>query len=607
MNSEKKPQETGAEQLPETLKNTTETASKAVDTDKKTAQTGVKAAKTDKAAGKTAKTDKKVVKTAEKDTGAAEKDASAAEKDTSAAEKSAEAKESADKKRAPAAENGKKKGTEKERHLRAERRRRLKYGSLSVVVTALFIAGVILCNVLISLVANRGAATIDTTDKKFYELSDNSIQYLKKLDDYKISLTFIGDRQTLMSDSYYIKVLTLAEKYRLYLKNMTISYVDLDKNPGFSANYDNIELTVGDAILACGDRYRHLTSADFINAEEIEGNSGSAQSNSEKKYTYSLTAEYALTTGIMTVTASDRPKATFLTGHGESEVKKLATLLTNNGFTVESQSMLKELDAESNLLVIAAPTKDFSEDELKRLDDFLYNGGQYNKNVMYIADYNQPQLPNLQAFLHDWGFEIGSGVVYESDSKLAYANMPYLNTLTFVDANLTLHAAVAEITAYGYYGRPVKIANVLDINMENKIILQHTDTSKVGTTTADGGFVKGEGAAYPYVAMAYTQLKKIDEEYKVHTSNVLLVNSVEFFDDKLFEKAYSANPDITIAAVDTILGRDNSIYLPAKKLSAAALGITYTQANILGASAAVGIPLILLAICLTVSIRRRFL
>ena len=489
---------------------------------------------------------------------------------------------------------------------RGERLRHLKYGSLSVVFTVVVIAVIVLCNVLVSFAAEKfPALSFDTSANQYYELTDESIEFLDTLDDYSIKVRFIGSKSTLMSDDYYSKITTLAEKYEQYTPDLTVSYVDIDKNPGFAADYDDAQLTTGDALVVCGDRYRQLTSGDFLYSSK-EDQEAAQNSGGTEEVEYSLNAEYALTTAIMVVTASDNPQATVVTGHGEKELPKLVKLLENNGFTVSSQNIIKEFADDSNLLIIAAPTKDYSESELKKLDDFMYNNGKYGKNIFYIADYSQPVLPNLEAFLYDWGIILEEGVVYESDDSVAIASRPYLTRLSFIDPNLTLSSALADVTAYGYYGRPAKIADVLDVSMTNEITLQHTETSKVGKATEDG-FEKGDGEAYPYVAMARTTIEKTDADYTAMQSSLIFANSLGFFEDELFEKAYSANPDVTIAVVDAVLGRGNNLLIPIKSLSAATLGITYETANIIGAVAAIVIPVLLLVACLFVYIRRRFL
>lgn len=487
-----------------------------------------------------------------------------------------------------------------------ELKRKLKYGSLSVVFTAVFAAVLIVINILVSVIANKlPALSIDTTSQQYFELSKQSIEFIEDLKDYKIEINFIGSINELKGDSYYNKITTLAEKYPQYNKDIKVSYIDPDAAPAYSSEYDNYEFEVGDAVVKCGDRYRLLTAADFL----IEEESSTTQTSDgeEEVKNYSLNAEYALTTAIMVVTASDNPVATVITGHGESEVSKLETMLTVNGFTVNEQSILKEFDTKSNILIIAAPTKDYSEDDLKKLDNFMYNDGKYGKNILYIADYTQPKLPNLEAFLYDWGIVVGEGIVYESDESVAYANMPAINTLSFIDTNITLQSALADVSAFGYYGRPAMIADVLDVNMKNSVVLEHSETSKVGSVQ-NGTFVKNEDSkAFNYPAMAITTQEKYNQDIDIISSSLIFVNSLGFFEGQLFERDYSANPEVTMAAIDSVLGRENKIALPTKSLSAADLGITYQAANIIGAVAAIVIPVLLLAACLFVYIRRRFL
>lgn len=482
--------------------------------------------------------------------------------------------------------------------------RRLKYGSLSTVLTVVFIVAVIVANILIeTLAAKVPSLSLDTSAQKYYELDEETIKYVESLKDYDIEITFIGSKQTLHNDLYYNKICNIAENYTKHGEHIKMSYVDIDKNPGFAANYDNIELSVGDAIVECDNRYKQLTTNDFLYSLNSDSDSSSSDESNENKQ-YSLNAEYALTTALMVVTASDSPKATVITGHGEKSLEKLEKLLKNNGYEIKNQSIFNELDYDSNILIISAPTKDYSEEDLKKLDDFLYNDGKYNKNVMYIADYSQPVLPNLEAFLYDWGIEVSDGFVYETDNELIYAGSPAITRLSFIDPDLTLNAALGEVTACGYYGKPAKIAKTLDIDMTNSIILQHTESSDIGTIK--DGKVEGKNALYPYVAMTKTTHSRISSDMDVSESSLLFVNSVGFFEDVLFERDYFANQDITIAAIDSLLGRDNRFSIPPKNLTAASTSLTYNQANVIGAIVAVVIPVLLLIACLFVYIRRRF-
>lgn len=70
--------------------------------------------------------------------------------------------------------------------------------------------------------------------------------------------------------------------------------------------------------------------------------------------------------------------------------------------------------------------RDYSEDELKKIDRFLDNNGKFGKNVMYVADTSQPEsLPNLDAFLAEWGIKVNPGAVYETDSSKVFNYQRY--------------------------------------------------------------------------------------------------------------------------------------------------------------------------------------
>ena len=492
----------------------------------------------------------------------------------------------------------------------AEFKKRLKYGSLSMAFTVIVVAVLIVCNILVEVIAAKIPQTsIDTTDKQYFELSQESKDYLKTLEDYEIEITFIGDKYELLSATHYNKIINLAENYVHYTPHLKVNFVDTDKDPTFSTKYDVVDLAKGDVIVSCGNRFRQLIESDFIYTKKDEDDGSTIYddgSDETQVSDYSLTAEYALSTAIMVVTASDNPQAVYITGHGEQMPEKLTSLLENNGYGVEEHTnLLNDIKEDAKLAIIAAPSKDYTEEELKKLDAFLYNEGKYGKNIMYIADYTQPKLPNIEAFLADWGFIVEEGVVYESDDSLALAGNPQLTPLRFIDTSITLNAALKEVTAYGYYGRPTKIADVLDVSMENSIILQHTESSKVGTAN-DEGFKKGEGDSFPYACLSRTTISKYSENIDILQSSVLYVNSLGYFHNDLFSASY-ANADIAIAAIDSTLGRDNELLLPSKSLTSAALGITYDAANVVGVIVAVVIPVLLLIVCLVICIRRRLL
>jgi hypothetical protein len=111
--------------------------------------------------------------------------------------------------------------------------------------------------------------------------------------------------------------------------------------------------------------------------------------------------------------------------------------------------------------------------------------------------------------------------------------------------------------------------------------------------------------------MSYTSLETYSSDFSIVASNVLFADSLGFFEGdemlSLFNRNLTANSDITMAAVDHILGRQNNLYIPAKNLTEASLALDLQTADIIGAVATIGVPVVLLIICLVVYVRRRFL
>lgn len=79
--------------------------------------------------------------------------------------------------------------------------------------------------------------------------------------------------------------------------------------------------------------------------------------------------------------------------------------------------MSDELSPEDyDITVLPAPINDLTEDCITKLDDFLYNGGDLDRDLIYIADVLQYSTPNIDDFLEVWGIEIGGSIVYESSN-----------------------------------------------------------------------------------------------------------------------------------------------------------------------------------------------
>ena len=161
-----------------------------------------------------------------------------------------------------------------------------------------------------------------------------------------------------------------------------------------------------DILLECGNKVQVVKTSDLFNL----------QNDSSTGYTYikSSRTDEAITSAIMNVTSDYTPKVAILSAHSSFDAGAFSSLLSQNNFEVVTQDLLLEdIDPEAAAVVLFAPSEDLDEAQLDKLDAFLDNDGQKGKTLLYFAAANQPQLPNLEAFLSEWGIVMEDATVYE--------------------------------------------------------------------------------------------------------------------------------------------------------------------------------------------------
>lgn len=130
--------------------------------------------------------------------------------------------------------------------------------------------------------------------------------------------------------------------------------------------------------------------------------------------------EEQLAGGILQAVRGRRRRATLTTGHGErvpsgepQGVGRLVTDLDAQGFTVDVVNLLATpLPAETDLVIVAGPKRDFLPEELEPLAGHLRAGG----GVLLLLD--PARLPVVQAFLGTMGLALGDDLVVDHEHRV---------------------------------------------------------------------------------------------------------------------------------------------------------------------------------------------
>ncbi len=301
---------------------------------------------------------------------------------------------------------------------RVKDNRRYKYGSISVVFTIVFIALVLVINLVFSSLSLSGELTVDLTKEDFTSIGEESERLLTELGkDLDVTITFMSarDKFDVEANNYNGINLTgivrdLAENYQRMFDGsgdkgtVTVQYKELDQDPAFEKKFleeSTTKLTVMSVIVEGKHHYRVLDLSSFFSLDE------------NGKY-YAFNGEYRFTSAMLQSSIAESQVVTLTYGHGEpigadglipesSSVAGIASVLSEAGFEVKTANLAsEEIDPRTEILITYDPVTDISTDEADKITKYLASRNSY----MVFVDSATPALDNLQAMLNDnWGID----------------------------------------------------------------------------------------------------------------------------------------------------------------------------------------------------------
>lgn len=476
--------------------------------------------------------------------------------------------------------------------------KRVRYGGISAAVTALFLVVIVLINIVASALTDRYPLTADLTKEKIYQISDQSVMFLEKLEK-PITMTVFMDEQMADSDQYLMQLKRVISQYEQYTPHLEVSYIDLLSNPAYASNYADLNPTYYDIIVESGEQARKVNVNDLFNFES-NPYTGQTMITSSK-------ADQVLTSAIMGVTSDSQVKVVFLTGHGETVPQAFQSLLQQNNFVVEEQNLAtEEIDAQADIAILIGTARDPDETVLKKLDTFLENGQNYGKTLFYAPSTTAYDLPNLDAFLAEWGIQVNSGIMLDTDAKNMLYATPSLCAVQYHAPDY--HENLPQNNRYvSYVGRELEVLFDTQDSYKTTELLNYYDSTIVMPQDADENWQPSENDYRAAPAMVRSTFAK-DVDGKPVSSSVLTAASAASLEELFMTNKSMANADYLLAAFNDLTNRKDVVTIAPKNLSGNQLGITnMMQAYLLGGIFALVLPLIILIIGVAVWMRRRHL
>ena len=481
--------------------------------------------------------------------------------------------------------------------MKAVKNHSLKLNTLFAVLIAALVLIAFLLNAVMYTLSGRYPLSTDLNANAAYHVGEDTKDVLNMITD-DLEMYVLSSKDSFSNNSYLTQVQKILEEYPKHSGHIHLSYIDYVSNPTFSANYPELELSSGDVLIVGPESVKQVPIASMFNyTYDASGNLTVLSSR----------AEEAITSGIVSAVSPDPVCIGFLSGNGVSEdTKALQSILSDNNFKVEQVNLVSDPFTDYDILLLPAPVSDLSEDSLKKLDGFLYNNGEYGKTLLYSADVNQPELPNLSAFLREWGIEVGDGGVFETEGTHAYSYQPYYPLVDYKDETFRDLLKDSTNPVLMPLSKPLSAVFTYRNNRTVTELLSFYETSGVRPSDANDSFTAADATVHgpmPAMLLSTQQISKTDGQ--VGRSNVLVSASTAAFGANAISNTSLNNANYLVAVFNRLYEREDAVSIEAKSLAGNILGISTATASVWGVVLCIVLPLLILGAGIAIFLSRR--
>lgn len=518
--------------------------------------------------------------------------------------------------------------------------KKFKHGSMAILFTAVFAAAMVLLNVVATALSTRYPLSIDLTANQDFTivLAEQHDVFVRDIDqdvniivcageddiDSGLYANYLSQLYLLVDETnnrYYDQMATFLNDFHKINPHINVTWRNPMSSSEFATlaqKYSSENIQYGDIIVestvqtADGqsiDRYQIIKLTDLFDQQDKTGYAQYGYGN------YTVTGsklETSLVSAFYVVTSEESIKVAVIGGHSSGDVTGLQNLLKKNNyeFVTVSNLLTDEIPSDAQMVVIYAPTQDFDPSEVAKIDNFLNNGGNLGKDLMYVSSINQPTLPNLEEYLLEWGYHFTNDIVYTT-TQGQYNSMP---VYVFGEAGNSGYTDMMKYdTSKFTYPVPYRACYLAyeEDGMRTTTSILVSDENSVGMPAdADESWKPADAAnkgPFALVAMT-TEAALIGTAQQRTESHVIVINSDNFLQSGLLENSNVVNGTLTLSIVNDLAGVEAPIEIKSRPIET-----TTFQDKILGSPMpmvirivfVVVLPLLMLVTGLVIYIRRK--
>ena len=295
-----------------------------------------------------------------------------------------------------------------------QKKRRFKYGTFAVVLTAAVIALVVLINAIFTALCYKNGWFIDMTERDLYTPDPNAMELLEQYrgSELNIEIIFCMPKDQLEKNELCNMVNNIACRYDEEYDFITVKYIDINQNPQV---LDKYLFTTADT-----PKSTSVIVTNGQNAIVYAINSFFVSSDGNSDSVYAINADHKIVSAVMRL-SGDNPIAYFVKNHNETISDTLWNLFVDAGYDVKEIDLSTEkIDSAAKVVVINNPKSDFggpnqAVNEIKKLDELLDGSAA----LMVFLDETVNELPVLEEFLAHWGVRFERQNIRDYQSRIS--------------------------------------------------------------------------------------------------------------------------------------------------------------------------------------------
>lgn len=434
-------------------------------------------------------------------------------------------------------------------------KKHIKNGSYSMTMTVVFIAVVIVINMIVGELPSK-YTEIDVSGKKLYSIGDETKELLSELEK---DVTIYQIAQSGGEDEV---ITSLLKKYEDESEHIKVEQKDPVVNPKFASEYTTDNLSANSLIVTCGDRSKVI---DYNNMYESDID--------YQTYSYQTTGfdgEGQITSAIGYVTSENLPILYTLTGHGETELgSTMKEGIEKANMEIKSLNLVSEgsVPEDADCLFIGSPSTDISSDEKDAILEYLENGGK----AMIFSDYNENKMENFDEILANYGLERTEGIVFEGDSQHYAMQMPY-----YILPDVGSAEAVSGMSSDGYmvlapFAQGIVQADDVRSTVVVNSLLSTSDQAYSKSNLSSGSLEKEDGDTDGPFDVGVSVTENVDDK----ETKLVYYSASSLLDSQVNQMVSGGNEKLVMESLKWMVDTEETVTvsIPSKSLQVSSLMI----------------------------------